>query len=233
MGAFSRSLREAAAGGRIPVVPDIKCVSPKEGDLLRGRDPVSMARLLVSAGAPALSVVTEERRFGGSLRLLQEIAAAVSVPVLRKDFVTAASDLAQTRESGATAVLLICACLPRPALRALYEEALRCGLEPLVEAHTREELEFAAALGAGLVGINNREIRRLEKDDGTVLRTQRLMPFAPRDALIVSESGIETPRQARQALRAGAGAVLVGTAIWKADDTARFYKELCAGEDGV
>lgn len=229
MNKFSESLLKRKEKGFIPVVPDIKLISPKEGGLLSGRDPVYMAKLFESIGAPALSVVTEEKEFGGSVALLEKVAAAVSVPVLRKDFITCEEEIYRTKEAGASAVLLICACMDKETLFHLYDTAVKVSLEPLVEAHTEEELGFASELGARLVGINNRDILTLERDGGNVSRTKELALYAPKNALIISESGIETPKDAREAVSSGADAVLVGTAIWKAKDTQAFYLKMCRG----
>ena len=226
---FSDSLKARKQAGFIPVIPDIKCTSPKEGDLLRGRDPVEAAILLAEAGAPALSVVTEPKNFGGSLELLEQIAANTKLPVLRKDFITCADDLKITKDCGAEAILLICATQPFPLLMKLYEEALKIGLEPLVEAHTKEELILAGKIGAKLVGINNRNILALEKDNGTVSATELLARYKPKDAVLISESAMQTPAQAQAAVRAGADAVLIGTAIWQADNMFEYYLALSKG----
>lgn len=231
MDRFHESLILKRKAGHIPVIPDIKLRSPKVGDLFAGRDPLEAAKLMESLGAPALSVVTEEQNFGGSLQLLEDVVKAVSIPVLRKDFITAEDGLRRTRDAGAAAVLLICSKLPEERLKMLYEMALHLALEPLVEAHTPSELALAGSLGAKLVGINNRDIGALEKDDGGVSRTIELMAYAPEGAVLISESGVSAPSEAAAALRAGAGAVLVGTALWKAGDTARFYRAMCLGKD--
>jgi Indole-3-glycerol phosphate synthase len=226
---FSDALIARKQAGFIPVIPDIKCTSPKEGDLLRGRDPLESAKLLAEAGAPALSVVTEHKAFGGSLELLKRIAAGTKLPVLRKDFITCIDDLKITKDCGAEAVLLICAIQPRPLLMELYDEALKIGLEPLVEAHTEEELSWVGKIGAKLVGINNRNILELEKDDGTVSATELLSAYAPINAVLISESSIQTPAEAQAAIRAGADAVLIGTAIWQAENMGECYLALSKG----
>ncbi|MCL2595459.1 MAG: indole-3-glycerol-phosphate synthase [Promicromonosporaceae bacterium] len=210
------------------VIPDIKAVSPKHGDLLRGRSPLTVAKELTNLGAPCLSVVTEAANFGGSPTLLQQISASVSVPLLRKDFIETSDDLAETLDLGASAVLLIAATLTQPTLGMLYEQALHLGLEPLVEVHTPEEMTFAAALGPRLLGINNRDILNLERDGAGPGLTQTLAPTRPPDALLISESGILSPADVRRARLAGADAVLVGTALWQASDMAVAYRELCA-----
>ena len=161
--------------------------------------------------------------------MLREIVKAVNIPVLRKDFITREADLELTVEAGACAVLLICACITEARLTSLYRTALSLGLEPLVEAHTARELKLAGRLGAGLVGINNRDILTLERDGGTVSTTSELAAWVPKGALLISESGISTPEEARAATEAGAGAVLVGTAIWRAADPAACFRALCRG----
>ncbi|MGI6120386.1 MAG: indole-3-glycerol-phosphate synthase [Desulfosporosinus sp.] len=226
---FSDALRARKQAGFIPVIPDIKCRSPKEGELLRGRDPMEAAKLLAEAGAPALSVVTEQKYFGGSMELLEQIAVESRLPILRKDFITDIDDLKITRNYGAEAILLICATLSFPLLMKLYEEALKIGLEPLVEAHTKEELSLTGKIGAKLVGINNRNILALEKDEGTVTTTELLAVYTPKDAILISESSIQTPAQAQAAMRAGADAVLVGTAIWQAENLRERYLALSKG----
>ena len=222
---FADAVRKKKLSGQVPVIPDIKCVSPKEGDLLRGRDPVEVAGLLASLGAPAISVVTEPKEFGGSLALLEKVSQRTGLPILRKDFVTTTDDLKQSLEYGASAILLMCAVQPEPLLSVLYEEALRLGLEPLVETHTEEEMLLARKLGAKLIGINNKNILELERDDGTVALTSVLAGSAPSDAVLISESSIASVADVRAAIEAGADAVLVGTAIWQADCMEEFYMQ--------
>lgn len=232
MRGFLESLAQVKRKGILPVIPDFKRISPKEGDLFGSRDPVECAGVMRAAGAPVLSVVTEKTQFGGSLTFLEEIVKAGQLPVLRKDFIRSRADLLETRDCGAGAVLLIAACLEEQALTELYLQALELGLEPLVEAHTPEELALARSLGAKLVGINNRDIRELELDDGTVDTTSRLAQLKPKESFLISESGILSPRDAARAVLSGADAVLVGTAIWKAGDPALFYRQLSQAVKG-
>lgn len=223
---FSPAIVAENARGFICVIPDLKCASPKEGDLLQGRDPVETAKTLVGCGAPALSVVTERERFGGSPALLNAVARAVDVPVLRKDFITDEGMIAETAALGASAVLLICALLDEKALGRLYEKANELKLEPLVEVCSAREMEWARKCGARLVGINNRDIMALELDDGGPARTAALAAGAPAGSLLVSESGILTRPDAMLAASAGANAVLVGTALWRAHDMGAMYRSL-------
>lgn len=226
---FTDAIIVRKQAGFISVIPDIKCISPKEGDLLRGRDPIEVAKLLAEAGAPALSVVTEQKDFGGSLELLEQIAAETRLPVLRKDFIKGPDDLKITKDCGAAAILLTCATLTIPLLQKLYEEALQIGIEPLVETHTKEELILAGRIGAKLVGINNRNILELEKDNGNVSATELLAAYKPKDAILISESSIQTPMEAQAAVRAGADAVLIGTAIWQAENVRECYLAFSKG----
>ena len=225
-GRLSLAIADENKRGYVAVIPDIKCISPKEGDLLQGRDPVETAKYLVSCGAPVLSVVTEGSRFGGSPKLLRDIAKDVSVPVLRKDFVVSEDMLFETVELGGAAVLLICAITDEKNLHALYEKSIKLGLEPFVEVCTAAEMELAKKIGAQLVGINNRDIVTLEIDSGDTSRTMELAANAPSDALLVSESGILSADDAELAVAAGANAVLVGTALWQAHDMGEMYRSL-------
>ena len=225
-GTFSAAIAAENVRGFAAAIPDIKCFSPEKGDLLRGRSAVEMAQKLVSYGAPVISVVTEEEHFGGSTEMLTAITNAVRVPVLRKDFITNEDMLKETLSLGAAAVLLICALTDEKSLTALYNKSLELGLEPLVEVHTSQEMEFAVKLGARLIGINNRDIKMFERDNGTADHTVALAANVPAGALLVSESGILSAHDAELAVSAGANAILVGTALWQATDIEVAYRSL-------
>lgn len=222
---FSSKLEERKAAGFLTVIPDLKRQSPKEGDLFKGRELRELAEALQRAGAPVLSVVTETRHFAGSLEMLKE-AAATELPILRKDFIKTERDIEETAEAGAAAVLLIASMLDEQTLARLFAECVSCGLDALVEVYNDAELEIVNQLGPKLVGINNRDILRLEKDDGTVANTVTLAPLVKRPALVISESAINNQADVRQAGAAGADAVLVGTALLQAADTGAKYREL-------
>lgn len=226
IGSFSAALEAARAAGRAPLISEIKCRSPKEGDLMAGRDPVASARTMQAAGAACISVVTEPKNFGGSLELLAAVASAVSVPVLRKDFITDPDEVRRTRELGASCMLLMLAVLDWPKLVELHQEAHRAGLETLVEVHDETELRQALTLDLDLLGINNRNIRILETDDGTVANTLRLLRQVPPGVRVVSESGISTADEVRAVLGEGALGVLIGTSILRAPDIAQAVKDL-------
>lgn len=217
---FTGALREARARGQVAVIPDLKVRSPKEGELIRDRDPVELARAFEAAGAPVLSVVTEEKTFGGSLTMLAQVAESVRVPVLRKDFIRDRNDLEETAQAGASAVLLIVAHLRRDQLASLHAAAHDLGLETLIEVHTEAELEMVLDLNLELdaLGVNNRDIVQFETDAGTVATTERLAAMVPKTTLLISESGIMSVDDVRRAVEAGATAVLVGTALLQAED---------------
>lgn len=226
MSKFLSALTAAKARGTNIVIPDIKCVSPKEGDLLQGRDPVAVAKSLAAVGAPVLSVVTEPKNFGGSEELLSSVAKATGLPILRKDFFTTAEEIHRSKEIGASAVLLMYSCLPKEKLAELYQAARAIDLDVLVETHTPEDIAHARTLGVRLMGINNRDITVLERDNGDVSRTKALAGQKPADVFLISESSLMTPDDVRTAIAAGADAALIGTAIWQAADPAKFYRLL-------
>ena len=219
---LGRSLARAIVGakkrGMVPVIADIKPISPRDGDLLSRREPAALAISLTAAGACALSVVTEPQNFGGSCRMLAEVARAVPLPVLRKDFFTTPEQIEESLSAGASAVLLIMATTPDPLAARLYQETCRLGMEAVVEVHTREELDRALALEPTIIGINNRDILELETDAGDVCITEELAPLVPDPILTISESSLNSPAEARRALKSGADAVLIGTAILQAKD---------------
>lgn len=221
---FTDALRNCTLN--VPIIPDFKMLSPSDGALFAGRDPVKAAIAMEYAGAPALSVVTKEKDFGGSADLLTQIAATVNIPILRKDFIKTRADIEDSVRMGADAVLLICSTMTEETLRELYHISLEHGIEPLVETHSEAELRLAASLGAELVGINNRDILALEKDGGTVSTTAKLSAAKPKGAFLVSESGIQNPDDIRAAMHSGADAVLIGTAIWKAANPIEYYLKL-------
>jgi indole-3-glycerol phosphate synthase len=207
----------SAPGGRsegeTALIAEVKRASPSKGAIAPGLDAVAQARAYAAAGADAVSVLTEPRRFGGSLGDLEAVVAAVPLPVLRKDFVVDPYQVWEAAAAGAAAVLLITAALDDRHLALLLGECRLCGLDALVEVHDEAELGRAADAGAALIGINNRDLRSLTVD----LRvTERLAALAPRDLLLVGESGIVTGADARRAARAGTRALLVGEVLVRA-----------------
>jgi indole-3-glycerol phosphate synthase len=206
----------AEADGRIPVVAEVKPTSPTtEGR--RDDDPVELAREMVAGGAAALSVLTEPEHFGGSVETLRRVRSAVDVPVLRKDFLLREPHLDAVASD---VVLLIARFLDD--LPGLVEAAGARGFQALVEVHTRAELDAAIDAGASIIGVNNRDLGRLEVDLHTF---ESVEPAVPDDVTLLAESGVTTPADARRMREAGADALLIGSAIMDGDvreNTAEF-----------
>jgi indole-3-glycerol phosphate synthase len=194
----------------VSVIAEVKRASPSRGHLAPIEDPAALARAYAAGGAVAVSVLTEERRFGGSLADLAAVRAAVEIPVLRKDFVVSSYQLWEARAAGADLVLLMASVLDQQALVCLVERAESIGLTPLVEAHTALEVERALLAGARVVGINNRDLRTLQVDLGTFAR---LAPLVPDRVVRIAESGVRGAHDVFELAQAGADAVLVGTSL--------------------
>jgi indole-3-glycerol phosphate synthase len=207
--------RALETGPGVRVIAEIKRRSPSRGEIRADFDPVTIAQAYAEGGAAALSVLTDERFFGGSLGVLERVRAVSALPLLRKDFVVDPYQIDEARVAGADAVLLIVAALPREELAALAKHARARGLEALVEVHDEAELEVALAIGAELVGINNRDLRDFRTD---LAITERLAPRAARRACVVAESGILGPEDVQRLARAGARGFLVGESLMRAAD---------------
>ena len=197
------------------VIAEVKRRSPSKGDLADIADPAALATQYAAGGAAAISVLTEQRRFGGSLDDLRAVRAAVDTPILRKDFIVASYQLVEARAAGADLALLIVAALDDDLLRRLYDEARELGLTVLVEVHDEPETERAVALGAELIGVNARNLKTLAVDNDTF---GRLAPLVPDDRVKVAESGIFSAVDVERHVAEGARAVLVGEALVKDGD---------------
>lgn len=219
---FAAALRPVPPA-RVRLIAEVKRASPSKGVMAGGLDPVRQARTYADAGAAAVSVLTDRKYFHGSLDDLVAVRAAVDVPVLRKEFVIDEYQLWEARAAGADAVLLIVAALERAALRDLFHAAKGVGLSTLVEAHTGAELDEAVAIGATVIGINNRNLQTLET---SLAPSLELLPRVPPSALPVSESGIFTAADVAKVAAAGAKAILVGEALVRAADVAATVREL-------
>jgi indole-3-glycerol phosphate synthase len=207
----------AALCGRTPaIIAEVKRASPSKGDIFPGLDPAAVARDYQAAGAAAVSVLTD-RHFKGSLADLSAVRSAIDLPILRKDFVFDPYQLYESRMVGADCVLLIAAMLQLEQLQTLATLARELGLAALVEVHNREEFSFVDGLGAELIGINNRDLHTFRTDRAT---TSKLLNGYRGSALIVSESGIETPEHIRQLSADGARAFLIGESLLR-DGTPR------------
>jgi indole-3-glycerol phosphate synthase len=209
---------DALARPGIAVIAEFKRRSPSAGRLREDADIAAIARAYERGGASAMSVLTEGLNFDGSLEDLRAARTACELPILRKDFIVDPYQLYEARAACADAVLLIVAALEQRELVQLHELATRLGLDVLVEVHDREELARAAQIGAGLIGVNNRDLRDFTVDVG---RTSRLMSEMPPGATVVSESGIAAPQQLAELEREGVAAVLVGESLMRASDPAQ------------
>jgi indole-3-glycerol phosphate synthase len=222
--AASRKFREALMSTSPAIIAEVKHASPSKGAFTASFDPASIARTYVSGGAAALSVLTDEQYFRGSLNDLEAARAAVHVPVLRKDFTLEEVHVLEAAAHGADAILLIAALLDATRMGRLRELAHHCGMDALVEVHDEAELQAALASGAEIVGINNRNLHTFEVSLQTTLK---LADEIPSGILRVSESGIHS-REDVALLRdeAGVHAFLVGEHLMKSADPAAALKAL-------
>lgn len=221
-------VRDFASGLKTPglgVIAEVKRRSPSRGDLAVELDPADQARRYDAGGAVAISVLTEPHHFLGSDADLTAVRTASRLPVLRKDFTLDPRQIWEARAIGADAVLLIVAALDQPTLIRLHEEASEAGVAALVEVHDRAETERALALGAGIVGVNNRNLHTFEVDLATA---EELAPLLVEVPITVAESGVFTAADARRMAQAGFDAVLVGEALVRADDPAGLIRSFGA-----
>jgi indole-3-glycerol phosphate synthase len=198
------------AGDGVKVIAEVKRSSPSKGALAIIADPAGLAADYAAGGASVISVLTERRRFGGSLEDLAAVRAAVDVPVLRKDFIVSSYQLWEARAYGADVILLIVAALDQHTLVGLRERAESLGMTALVEVHDEAETDRAVEAGARVIGINARNLRTLEVDRGTFAR---LAPRVPHGIVKVAESGVRGPHDVIAYAQAGASAVLVGESL--------------------
>ncbi len=209
----------------IKVIAEVKRASPSRGALAEIRDPAALARQYAQGGASAISVLTEERRFGGSLADLEAVRAAVGVPVLRKDFIAEPYQVLEARAAGADLVLLIVAALDDVLLRSLHALILELGMTPLVETHDAEEVRRAVDLGATVIGVNARDLSTFELDRDLF---GRLAPSIPDDTVRIAESAVSGVADVEHYRRAGADVVLVGEALVTGGDPVATLSEFRA-----
>jgi len=207
--------RAALAARRRAIIAEVKKASPSKGVICADFDPLRIATAYAAAGAAAISVLTEERYFQGHLSYLASIRQAVSIPLLRKDFLFDPYQLYEARAFGADAVLLIVALITQPLLHELLGLAEELHLAALVEVHDRAELECAIRSGARIVGINNRDLRTFHT---TLATTEQLAPAVPGNVFTVAESGIETAADIARLERAGVTAFLIGESLMRSAD---------------
>ena len=224
MRALERRDFRAALGARAPaLIAEVKKASPSKGLLAADFAPARIAAAYQSGGAAALSVLTDERFFQGSLADLEQARNAVSVPVLRKDFTIAREHILEAAAHGADAILLIAAILSERELREFREAAARWKMAAMVEVHNRRELDMAIAAGSDIIGVNNRDLATFEV---TLETSLSLAPYMPSGALAVSESGIHSAADIGRLRAAGYSAFLVGEHLMKSGDPASALREL-------
>lgn len=219
-----RGFRRSLLASEPPaIIAEIKRRSPSKGEIRADFDPAACARAYAEGGAATLSVLTDERYFGGHLDYLDLAARSCALPLLRKDFIVDPYQIDEARVARADAILLIVAALEPGPLQDLHGYARERGLDVLVEVHDAAELERAAKVGADLIGINNRDLRTFKTELST---TEALAPRAPEDALLVAESGIFAPADIERLRACGARAFLVGESLMREPDPGAALRRL-------
>ena len=219
---FARALRQKATAGTA-IIAEVKKGSPSKGIIRADFDPVAIARIYENAGAACLSILTDREFFHGELAYLVQIADAVKIPLLRKEFIVDHYQIFEARTAGADAILLIAAALGEPELREFNELATGLGLDVLLEVHNEEELATALKLPVELIGINNRDLKSFVTD---LAVTERLIPLIDKGRLVVSESGINSRADIVRLQQAGAGAFLIGESLMREDDISGKLQQL-------
>jgi len=209
----------------VHIIAEIKRSSPSKGQLAAIPDPASLAVAYETGGASAISVLTEGRRFGGSLEDLEAVRAVTSIPVLRKDFIAEPYQVLEARAAGADLVLLIVAALDDATLSSLFRLVNGLGMTPLVETHSADEVDRALDLGADVIGVNARDLSTFEVDQDLF---GSLADMIPSGVIRIAESAVKTPADVAHYRRAGADAVLVGEALVTGDDPAATLREFLA-----
>ena len=222
---FAKELRRATDAGSWGLIAEIKRASPSQGLIRADFDPPALARAYASGGATCLSVLTDAPYFQGDDAYLTSARAAVELPVLRKDFLLDPYQIVEARALGADAVLVILAPVDDGCARELMATAAELGMDALIEVHDAAEMERAIALGAEVIGINNRDLATLGVDLAT---TERLVALAPSDRLLVSESGLRTPSDLRRMARVGVRCFLIGESLMRQPDLSAATRALLA-----
>ncbi len=224
---FLGALRNAPGIG---IIAELKRASPSAGCIQATADPVTVAQCYAAAGANCISVLTDHKYFQGSLADLAAVRAAVSIPLLRKDFILDEYQLYEARAAGADCVLLIAECLPQPDLEHLFHRAGELGLAVLIEIYEPDNLDRVLTLNPPLLGVNNRNLKTMVID---LEHSLRLRPRVPATTLFVSESGIQQTAQICELKRRGVNAVLVGETLMKCGDPERTLRDWIAAAQAI
>ncbi|MCD8040094.1 MAG: indole-3-glycerol phosphate synthase TrpC [Clostridia bacterium] len=214
-GRFLFPFEKALKGSEISFICEVKKASPSKGIIAQDFPYLEIAKEYQSAGAAAISVLTEPYYFKGSLNYLKEISSSVSIPVLRKDFTVSPYMIYEAKIYGASAVLLICALLTAEELKEYLSIARSLGLSAIAEAHTAQEVKTALSCGAKIVGVNNRDLQTFTVDISTSIK---LRPLVPQDVIYISESGIKTAQDVNDLRLCGVNGVLIGETLMRSTD---------------
>ncbi|MFM8966253.1 MAG: indole-3-glycerol phosphate synthase TrpC [Actinomycetota bacterium] len=223
-----KSVLEVLGSSQLSMIAEIKRSSPSKGNLSEIPEPELLARIYEKSGAAVISVLTEERRFNGSLKDFALVRKEVSLPMLRKDFMVSEYLIRESRAFGADLVLLIVAALSESELRDFHALAIELGMDVLVEIHDEVELERALTISPKILGVNARNLKTLDVDTSSF---DRLLPLIPGSIIKVAESGISTLDDARRARKAGADALLVGEALVRSPDPGNTIKSFLESAD--
>ena len=218
-----RDFRRAISNARCSIIAEVKRSSPSKGRIREEFDPVQIATIYQDNGAHAVSVLTDEAFFEGKGTYLSDIKKIIDLPLLRKDFVIDPYQIYETRFFGGDALLLIAGLLEQGQLREYIQLSETLVLAPLVEVHTKEDLDKALAAGADIIGINNRDLKTFSTD---IKITLELAPLIPRDRIVVTESGINSREDIEQLMEVGIHAFLIGEALMRAEDIGGKLREL-------
>lgn len=209
------ALAALAPADRVKIIAEVKRASPSRGALAEIRDPAALAVSYQTGGASAISVLTEQRRFGGSLRDLRDVRSAVDIPVLRKDFIAEPYQVFEARAAGADLVLLIVAALDQPLIRELHDLIRQLGMTALVETHSAAEVDRALEVGAGVIGVNARDLSTFQLDRDLF---GSLADSIPTGVVRIAESAVASPADVAHYRASGADVVLIGEALVTGDD---------------
>lgn len=226
---FASAIGPSGGAGAVRIIAEVKKASPSKGIIREDFDPLAIARAYEDNGAAAISVLTDEKYFKGSLEYLTAIKSTVGLPVLRKDFIIDEYQIFESRAAGADAILLIVAALGKNRLKDLLLIADSVGLAVLVEVHDDREIKDAVEADSKIIGINNRDLKTFKTDIHT---TERLAPSVPGDRILVTESGINTAQDILRLKKAGARAFLIGEALMREADPGAKLKSLISAARG-